>query len=220
MSKISCYLILTLFSLSSLLGCTSSENTNSYHANTNRENLDSYRANIGKTAFNATNGVEIGKIVDVEVTQINGIEHMIYKVNNGGRIRNHPVSNVIVKDVPSTVAKDPKPITEGAKVDSTLENVASEFRSRLAYYDGQILSLMLSNDRINAEWSSRKCDYLTSEIIDLAVSIIRGYSGTVGAIGIKRTCDSTTNKITISGSKFSQYKSGQIGDPQLLEGIQ
>jgi hypothetical protein len=219
MNKISCLLILTLFNLSSLLGCISRENTDSYHANTGRENLDSYRANIGKTAFNATNGVERGRIVDVEVTRMNGIEQVIYKINAGGLIVNAPVSNVIVKDVPSMVAKDPKPIAEGAKVDTALENVASEFRGRLAHYDGQILSLTLSNDRINAEWSSQKCDYLKPEIVDLAISINRGYSDTVGAIEIKRTCDSTTKKFTISGAKFNQYKSGQIGDPQFLEGI-
>lgn len=214
------FLILILFSLSVLLGCNSQANINQTSANTERNNLDSYRNNIGKTAFNSTNGVEIGKIVDVEVTQINGIEHIIYKVNNEGRIVKAPVSNVTVKDVPSKTVKDPKPIAESAKVDSALETVASEFRSRLAYYDGQILSLTLIDSRIKAEWSSQKCDYFKPEITDLAISINKGYSYTVSAIEIKRTCNSNTNKFTISGSKFNQYKSGKIGDSQFLEGIQ
>ena len=87
----------------------------------------------------------------------------------------------------SEISKDPKPISEGAKVDSALENVASEFRGRLAYYDGQILSLMLSDNRIKAEWSSQKCDYLKPEIVDLAISINKGYINTVSAIEIERT---------------------------------
>lgn len=210
---------MTLISLSILLGCATGENADSKPANAREDNLDSYRVNIGKTAFNATNGVEKGKIVDVEVTRINGGEHIVYKINAGGRIVNAPASNVIVKDVPSMVAKDPKPIAEEAKVDSELENVASEFRGRLAYYDGQILSLTLDSGRIIAEWNSQKCDYLKQEVTDLAISINREYSGNVNEIRIKRTCNSATKKFTISGSKFNQYKSGQIGDPQFLEGI-
>lgn len=212
-------LILSLISLSILLGCAAGENADFKPANAREDNLDSYRVNIGKTAFNAINGIEKGKIVDVEVTQINGVEHIIYKINAGGRIVNAPASNVIVKDVPSMIAKDPKPIAEDAKVDSELENVASEFRSRLAYYDGQILSLTLDNSRIIAEWSSQKCDYLKPEVTDLAISINREYSRNVNEIEIKRICDSTTKKFTISGSKFKQYKLGKIGDPQFLEGI-
>ena len=33
----------------------------------------------------------------------------VYKVNRGGRIINSPVTHVVVKDVPSTVAMDPHP---------------------------------------------------------------------------------------------------------------
>ena len=75
-------LILILLSLSILLGCTRNETINSTPANPERDDLDTYRANIGKTAFNATNGVERGKIVNVEKIQINGIEHIIYKINS------------------------------------------------------------------------------------------------------------------------------------------
>ena len=63
-----------------------------------------YRKDIGKTAFNATSGVEIGRIVDVEVTRMNGPEQIIFNVKRWVRIMNSQVSNVIVKDVPSTVA--------------------------------------------------------------------------------------------------------------------
>lgn len=117
-----------------------------------------------------------------------------------------------------TVAKETKP-AEDAKVDAALQNIASEFRRRLVYYNGKLLSLTLNDRRIVAEWNSQRCDWAREEIIDLAISINRGYSGSVSAIEIKRICDSTTKNFSISGAKFNQYKSGQIGDPQFLEGI-
>lgn len=67
--------------------------------------LDPYRVNIGKTAFNATNGVEIGRIVDVGWYEAVGQRpHPVYKVQRHGDIRNSPVDNVIARDVPSTEA--------------------------------------------------------------------------------------------------------------------
>lgn len=219
MKKINSLLALTLFVLLLSIGCATKENANLKLESDDSINLDSYRINIGKTAFNSTNGVERGKIVDVEITKINGVEFVIYKINNGGRIVNAPASNITVNDIPSTVSKNPNPVADATKIDSKLENVASEFRGRLADYDGQILSLKLVDNRIDAEWISQKCDYLKPEITDLAISISRGYSNNIDAIEIKRTCDSTTKKFTISGSKFLQYKSGKIGDPEFLENI-
>ena len=68
--------------------------------------LDPYRVNIGKTAFNATNGVEIGRIVDVGWYEAVGQRpHPVYKVQRHGNIRNSPVDNVIARDVPSTEAE-------------------------------------------------------------------------------------------------------------------
>lgn len=64
-----------------------------------------------------------------------------------------------------------------------------------------------------------KCDWAREEIIDLTISINRGYSGSISAIAIKRICDSITKNFSTSGAKFNQYKSGQIGDPQFLKGI-
>ncbi len=212
-------MLFALFCISILLGCAKTENNQINPASSDKQNLDSYRVNIGKTAFNATNDAERGKIVDVELILVNGVEQIVYKVNKEGRIENAPVSNVLVKDVPSTLSKEPKPDGEGVKIDSALERVASEFRNRLAYYDGQVLSLTLNNGHIVAEWNSQKCDFIQGEVTDLAMSINRGYSDDISAIDMKRTCNSNTKKFTISGAKFKQYKSGQINDPQFLKGI-
>ncbi len=144
----------------------------------------------------------------------------LFSLAGCARVEN-PNSNTLMTNSSSpipTVAKETKP-AEDAKVDAALQNMASEFRRRLVYYNGKLSSLTLNDGRIIAEWSSQKCDWVREEIIDLAISINRGYSGSVSAIEIKRTCDSTTKKFTISGAKFNQYKSGQIGDPQFLEGI-
>jgi hypothetical protein len=66
-------------------------------ASASQDGLDLYRSNIGKTAYNATNGVEIGRIVGVEITRMNGPEQIVYKVDRGGRIMLSPVSNVVAR---------------------------------------------------------------------------------------------------------------------------
>jgi len=57
------------------------------------------------------------------------------------------------------------------KVDAPLQSVASNFQKKLEYYNGNLLSLTLTNGNINAEWNSKKCDWFKEEIIDLAISI-------------------------------------------------
>lgn len=100
-------------------------------ASARAEQPQTYRANIGKTAFNATNGVEIGRIVDV--AHVNGV--WVYKVNREGRIINSPVDNVVVKETPSSVARDvPAP---GGKTDPSMQATEKEFsRGSFASADG------------------------------------------------------------------------------------
>jgi hypothetical protein len=70
------------------------------------DELAEYRVNIGKTAFNATNGVEIGRIEGVDYYEAVGQSRsIVYKVRRNGKLTNAPVSNVVVKDVPATVAE-------------------------------------------------------------------------------------------------------------------
>jgi len=72
---------------------------------------------------------------------------------------------------------------------------------------------------MNVEWTSKKCDWFRKEIIDLAISINRGYTEPIKRINIQRTCNLNTRKFSISGDKFNKYKSGQINDVQFTEGI-
>lgn len=59
--------------------------------------LDLYRRDIGKTAYNATNGVEIGRVVGVKTTAMNGPEQIVYEVSSKGKTILMPVGNVICK---------------------------------------------------------------------------------------------------------------------------
>lgn len=100
-----------------------------------------------------------------------------------------------------------------------MQNVASEFKRRLGYYNGELLSLTFENGRVASSWRSQKCDWVKQEIVDLAISINRGHTGVVNGIDINRTCDSKLKSFSISGTQFTAYKSGKIGDAQFLEGI-
>ncbi len=105
------------------------------------------------------------------------------------------------------------------KIDAAMQNVASEFKPRLGYYNGELLSLTFENGRVAANWNSQKCDWVKEEMVDLAISLHRGHSGIVKGIDITRNCDSNLKTFRISGAKFDDYKSGKIGDAQFLEGI-
>lgn len=125
---------------------------------------------------------------------------------------------------PSVVPKQVDVVAEG------MESAAAEFRLRLAYYDGELLSFAFdtssdleggtsSDGSIVAVWKSRKCNFVEEEIIDLAISINRGINNYSSGIKIKRTCGSSTQNFTISGSSFSRYRSGQINDSQFLRSM-
>jgi hypothetical protein len=70
--------------------------------------LATYRVNVGMTAFNATNGAEQGRIVGVVYEGKGKARRIVYQIVHRGKVRTHPADNVIVRDVPSTVA-NPEP---------------------------------------------------------------------------------------------------------------
>ncbi len=105
------------------------------------------------------------------------------------------------------------------KADLSLQNVASNFQKKLEYYDGDLISLTLVNGNINAEWNSKKCNWFKEEIIDLAISVNRGYTNPVKNINVRRICDSNTRKFSVTGDIFEKYKSGQISDSGFTKGI-
>jgi hypothetical protein len=62
-------------------------------------------ANIGKMAYNATNGMEIGRIVGVTTRDAFGLKDQfpnqwLYRIERNGRIINFPPANVTVNPSP------------------------------------------------------------------------------------------------------------------------
>lgn len=60
------------------------------------------RANIGKVAYNATNGMELGKIVGVTTTDSLGYKGQqpntwVYRIQRGDSLMTSPAANVSVK---------------------------------------------------------------------------------------------------------------------------
>ncbi len=118
-----------------------------------------------------------------------------------------------------TITNDSNSKTPIRNVDTSLQNVASNFQKKLEYYNGSLISLTLINGDINAEWNSKKCDWFKEEVIDLAISMNRGYTEDVKSIDIKRICNSDTKSFSIAGENFNKYKSGKINDVQFTQGI-
>lgn len=196
----------------------------------NSRNLEN---DIGKTLFSKKTGEEIGKIVGVHHVPINESNnfripaHSVYKVNCEGNIVLYPSEGYLVRDVPSTKAKDTKPIV--GKVDDSLKEIASEFCSRLARNDGQLQCMYLKEGCIIVEWSSEECDYCRSEILDFVLSINRIYVdhpnsinlNAIHSIDFARTCKSYTRNFNISGITLRNYLAGhpEFNDDKLLKGI-
>lgn len=174
-----------------------------------------YRANVGKMAFNPTNGVERGRIVGVEV--INGGADTVYRVNREGRVTSAPVSGVVVRDATSSAESDAEPVVGGDSVDPTLENAAAEFRGRLTRTGGQLRKLTNTAGQIVAAWTSEECGSFQSEVTDLLVSLNREYTGVVQSIEVERACGPGTRTLSLSGTKYDRYRSGQIGDAELFQ---
>ena len=100
-----------------------------------------------------------------------------------------------------------------------LKQVETIFKKKLEYYQGEISSLKLENDKIYVNWTSKKCDWFKEEVIDLAISIKRGYSKSFKSIEINRSCDSKSTTISINGEEYKKYITGKITDAQFTKGI-
>jgi hypothetical protein len=177
-----------------------------------------YRANIGKMAFTAADGVEIGRITDL--VMMNGV--WIYKVNRGGRIMNAPVETVVAKSVSAAPVKAP-PIVAAAvapagQIEPILERTATEFRERLVQSGGTLQALNLTSKGISVKWSSTKCGFFESEIIDLLLSIKQTQKASP-AISGTNTCGGKLRTFAVKGEAFHRYRTGVIGEAQVLAAI-
>lgn len=176
-----------------------------------------YRANIGKTAFTAATGVEIGRITDVAL--MNGV--WVYKVNRGGRIMTAPVDTVVAKAAPSApTVRTPATVAPDVqeRIEPILERTAAEFREGLAQSGGALQALLLTSKGISVRWSSAKCSYFESEIIDLLLSIKRTQKASPAISGTS-TCSGKVRTFSIKGAAFHQYRTGEIGEAQILAAI-
>ena len=72
-------------------------------------------------------------------------------------------SNDSVKSSPGTTPNVSEVDSPDVKIDPAMQNVASEFKRRLGYYNGELVSLTLENGRVAAHWSSQKCDWVKED---------------------------------------------------------
>ncbi len=180
-----------------------------------------YRANIGKTALNA-DGTDIGRIVDVAM--MNGV--LVYKVERDGTIISSPAATTVVKTVaskPVKPAEAPKPgkVPEAApegNIAPLLQRTATAFREELARHQSTLQTLLITPKGISARWSSPKCDYFESELIDLLLSIKRTQTASPAVIGT-HTCRGKAHPFTLTGEIFHQYRTGEIDEAKVLAAV-
>ena len=191
--------------------------------------------NIGKTAFSAYTGKELGKIEDVmfanKSSGTRDFSQWYYVVNQEGRMWDCPIASVVVKDIPSTKAKYPKHIT--GRIDESLKEIASEFGVFLAEFNGQLNNLYIENQNMFVDWYSEKCD-LKEEIMSFLTSIylhspklenqrVCTVLENINSVVITRTCANNTKNFSIDSFKIKQRLfsiTPQIDDKQLLQGIE
>jgi hypothetical protein len=182
-----------------------------------------YRANIGKTAVSAANGTEIGRIVDVAM--MNGV--WVYKVQREGKIISSPVETIVAKGVPSRPvkapeaskpAKAPEAVGREGNIEPLLQRTASAFREELARHESTLQALVITPKGISARWSSAKCAYFESELIDLLLSIKRTQKASSAVLGT-HTCPGKARAFTVTGETFHQYRTGEIDEAKVLAAV-
>lgn len=114
--------------------------------------------------------------------------------------------------------------TEVDKIDDSLKYTASEFNKRLTSDEGQLQSLYIIEEGpvLFAKWTSEKCYYLRSEVLELAFSLFKTYPRleTIKSINIERICGSDVKSYTISGSELRRFRDQKIDYDQFLNGIE
>lgn len=190
------------------------------------------RGNIGKIACNATNGVYVGRIVDVTSYNTAGqATTLIYVVERDGRRRNAPTGNTVIVDGRCPVGQPELGASIAAsgperaaaplvKVDPALSSVALEFSQRLGVVQGELLELRSVGGSIAAKWSSKHCDMTEGEVIDFLLSLNRGHPAVLTeSIQVERICDGSVRTFGTTGSRFQEYRTGRINDVEILRGL-
>jgi hypothetical protein len=192
------------------------------------------RGNIGKVACNATNGVYVGRIVDVTRYSAAGqratLVYVVEREREGRRLNAPPANTVVVADRcsdgqpaagPSTTPLSPSdPATPSAQIDPALVSVATEFSRRLVAHQGDLQELRSTGGTIRAKWSSKRCEMTEAEVIDFLLSLNRGHpAGLAENIEAERTCKGSVQTFSATGDRFQQYRTGKINDADILRGL-
>ena len=173
-----------------------------------------YRANIGKIAVSAADGTEIGRILDVAM--MNGV--WVYKVRREGRIVASPVDTIVAKGVPLGPAKARDALAVESNIDPLLQRTAVAFREELVRHEGTLNALLITPKGISARWSSAKCEYFESELIDLLLSIKRTQTASPAITGT-HACQGKLRGFMLKGETFHQYRTGVISEAKVLAAI-
>ena len=176
-----------------------------------------YRANIGKIAVSAADGSELGRIVDV--TMMNGV--WVYKVQREGKITSSPVETIVARGVPAP--RPSKPAATGAAtpegtIEPLLQRTAVAFREELVRHESVLQTLVITSKGISAKWSSAKCSYFESELIDLLLSIKKTQKASPAILG-SHSCEGKVRSFAVKGETFHQYRTGVINEAKVLAAV-
>ena len=183
------------------------------------------RANVGKNACNSVNGTYRGRILDVFEDESHTWIYVVEREGVRGRAPAGGTTvtegrcsdgNPTVKTQPHAQTGAPSPVVPSAP----LQPVAAEFRKRLARYHGELQMLELRDHVIEASWTSQRCDMIEGEVTDFLISLHRGHPSPVqGEIKAHRRCGDEKREFQLSSVQFQRYRTGQIGDVEVLRGI-
>ncbi len=155
---------------------------------------------------------------------MNGV--LMYKVERDGTIISSPATTTVVRTVASKPVKPveaPKPgkVPEAApegNIEPLLQRTAVAFREELVRHQSTLQTLLITPKGISARWSSPKCDYFESELIDLLLSIKRTQTASPAVIGT-HTCRGKARAFTVTGETFHQYRTGEIDEAKVLAAV-
>ena len=175
-----------------------------------------YRANIGKIAVSAGDGSELGRIVDVRL--MNGV--WVYNVQREGKITPVPVETIVARPTPRPTTKPTATgtATPEANVEPLLQRTAVAFREELARHESVLQTLVITSKGISAKWSSSKCSYFESELIDLLLSIKKTQKASPAILG-SHSCEGKVRAFALKGETFHQYRTGVISEAKVLAAI-
>jgi len=103
------------------------------------------------------------------------------------------------------------------------KTMTDEFCEKLTRYKGQLQGLNKEGESVlKVAWSSEKCYFLKSEILEFVYILYKTYPGWVElkSVNIERTCNSAVKKITFSSSQLQSFHASEMNTIELFKGIE